>query len=101
MRLYAPLPTKGGRSQAVRADYSLHKECVGRESTYTNALYTSNDKVNFSLMSLEKVVLRAVVSHRARGLSVASDAVEAADLRLRAGERNTLEIWPETQENRK
>lgn len=29
---------------------------------------------------------------------MAPAAVDAADLGLRAGERETLEIWPETQE---
>lgn len=39
-----------------------------------------------------------VGSHRARRLPVAPAAVDAADLRLRAGDGETLEIWPETQQ---
>lgn len=38
------------------------------------------------------------VAHRARRLPVAPAAVDAADLRLRAGEGETLEVRPETQE---
>lgn len=38
-------------------------------------------------------------THGARGLPVAADAVNAADLRLRAGQRDALEVRPERQDN--
>lgn len=38
--------------------------------------------------------------HRTGRLPVASAAVDAADLGLRAGEGETLKIWPETQGRR-
>lgn len=41
-----------------------------------------------------------VWSHRAGRLPVAPAAVDAADLSLRAGEGETLEIWPETHDNK-
>lgn len=38
-------------------------------------------------------------SHRAGRLPVAPSAMDAANLSLRAREGETLEIWPETEEN--
>lgn len=38
-------------------------------------------------------------THGARGLPVAADTVNAADLRLRAGQRDALEVRPGRQDN--
>ena len=45
-------------------------------------------------------VLEKLWSHRAGRLPVAPAAVDAADLGLRAGEGETLEVWPETVINK-
>lgn len=39
-------------------------------------------------------------AHRAGGVPVTSDAVDAADLRLRAGQRDALEVRPERERER-
>lgn len=95
--MFSETPSSGNLApKHLLLSRSICEEEEEEESSETQRTRSVSDWPHFHVHGQ---LLSGQRTHGARGLPVAADTVNAADLCLGAGQRDTLEVRPERQDN--